>query len=112
MLPAIRSMLQKGIRNTNGKTARSVNLILGEISELDQAVLQAHWAQLIKDTPLEHAQTHIRLITAEVQCMACFSKYHPVNKKILCPQCGSFGAKILSGEEFGIESIETDYDLA
>jgi len=112
MLPAIRSIILKVIRDTNGKAVRSVNLVLGEISNLDQVTLQNHWTQLTRDTPLEHAQTHIHLITAEVQCMACFSKYHPVNKRILCPQCGSFGAKILSGEEFGVESIETDYGQA
>jgi Zn finger protein HypA/HybF involved in hydrogenase expression len=49
---------------------------------------------------------HFRLITAEVQCMACFQKYHPEGGEIHCPQCGSFGAKILSGEEFTLESID------
>jgi Zn finger protein HypA/HybF involved in hydrogenase expression len=59
-------------------------------------------------TPLEHAQIHFRLITAEAQCMACFKKYHPADGIIHCPNCGSFGAKILSGEEFYIEHIEMD----
>jgi Zn finger protein HypA/HybF involved in hydrogenase expression len=40
--------------------------------------------------------------------MACFQTYDPENGKILCPYCGSMGAKILSGEEFSIESIEMD----
>jgi Zn finger protein HypA/HybF involved in hydrogenase expression len=38
--------------------------------------------------------------------MACFQKYHPEGGEIHCPYCGSFGAKILSGEEFILESIE------
>jgi Zn finger protein HypA/HybF involved in hydrogenase expression len=40
--------------------------------------------------------------------MSCFKKYHPVNGVIHCQNCGSFGAKILSGEEFHVETIETD----
>ena len=27
-----------------------------------------------------------------------------------CPHCGSYGAKILAGEEFYLESIELDYE--
>ncbi|MGE5463865.1 MAG: hydrogenase maturation nickel metallochaperone HypA, partial [Syntrophothermus sp.] len=59
-------------------------------------------------TPAEHAQLYFRLKKAEVQCMACFGKYQPVDGKIHCPYCGSYGAKILSGEEFDLESIELD----
>lgn len=90
------------------KRVTALHIALGEISELDPTSLQAHWNELSKDTPAEHAQLHFRLILAEVQCMACFQKYHPLDKKITCPYCGSFGAKILTGEECHLESIETE----
>ena len=83
-------------------------IAVGEISEFDPISIQAHWNKLSKGTPLEHAQLHFRLISAEVQCMACFQKYHPLDKKILCPYCGSVGAKILTGEECYLESIGTE----
>jgi len=85
-----------------------VQIAIGEISELDQNIIRQCWDELCKDTLLEHAQLCFRLITGEAQCMACFKKYHPLNGKIHCPHCGSFGAKILSGEEFYVEHIETD----
>jgi hydrogenase nickel incorporation protein HypA/HybF len=87
-----------------------ITIVLGEFSETHQSLLEEQWRRLAKGTPLEHAQLHIRLIPAEVQCMACFSKYRPLDKKILCPHCGSFGAKILSGEECSLESIEAEHD--
>ncbi|MDX1379046.1 MAG: hydrogenase maturation nickel metallochaperone HypA [Anaerolineales bacterium] len=87
---------------------KSVHLVLGELVELDRDKIQTHWNKLSKDTPLEHAQLRFRLITAQAQCMACFKKYNPENGTIHCPHCGSFGAKILSGEEFHFEAIETD----
>jgi Zn finger protein HypA/HybF involved in hydrogenase expression len=93
---------------TAAKRIRNVTLALGEISELDQDLILKHWLQLSKDTPAEQAQLHFRLIQAEVQCMACFSKYYPVNRQIHCPYCGSYGAKVLSGEEFYLESFEAD----
>lgn len=88
------------------KRAAAIHIALGEISELDSASLQTHWTELSQGTSAEHAQLHFRLITAEVQCMACFQKYHPIDKKISCPYCGSVGAKILTGEECYVEYIE------
>jgi hydrogenase nickel incorporation protein HypA/HybF len=96
------------VHKSNAVRVRKVHLALGEISELDLPTIRHHWNELSKGTPLEHAQIHIRHIIAETQCMACFRKYHPENGSIHCPHCGSFGAKILSGEEFHFESIETD----
>jgi hydrogenase nickel incorporation protein HypA/HybF len=96
----------------SNQRVRSLQLVLGEIAELDPASIQKHWAELSQGTPAERAQLHFRFITAEVQCMACFQRYHLQNGKIHCPYCGSYGAKILSGEEFYLESIELDDEQA
>ena len=113
-LQAIQSALAKALTNARGskKQIKSLNFALGEISELDQALIQKHWTELSKDTPAEGAQLNFRSIEAEVQCMACFEKYYPAEGKIHCPYCGSYGARILSGEEFFLESIELDDEQA
>lgn len=103
-----RALFEKVIRQAGGARVRQVHIAVGEICELDQDAVREHWVELSKSTPLEHAEVHFRLITAEAQCMACFKKYHPADGEIHCPNCGSFGAKILSGEEFHVDSIETD----
>ena len=109
-LNATQSILVKALLNVRGTDRRikRVQLALGEISELTQDSIQKHWEELSKGTPAERAQLHFRSIKAEVQCMACFQKYHPLDGKIHCPYCGSYGAKVLSGEEFYLESIELD----
>ena len=99
--------LQKA-RQSNATRIQSLQLAMGEISELDQNAIRGHWRELSRGTLAEHAQLLFRLIQAEVQCMACFGKYHPQQGKIHCPYCGSYGAKILSGEEFYLESIELE----
>jgi len=103
-----KALFDKLIQHEGAAHIKYVQIAIGEISELDQNIIQTLWSELSKNTPLEHVQLRFRLITAEVQCMACFKKYHPVNGIIHCPHCGSFGAKILSGEEFHVENIETD----
>jgi hydrogenase nickel incorporation protein HypA/HybF len=108
-LDATQNLLRKSLLQVKGSTRiKSIYLVLGEAAELDQGLIQEHWRELSQGTPAEHAQLHFRLRKAEVQCMACFNKYQPLNGKIHCPYCGSYGAKILSGEEFDLESIELE----
>jgi len=92
----------------DARRIKNIYLVMGEISELDRNLILEHWRELSKQTPAEHAQLHFRLSQADVQCMACFNKYHPLDGRIHCPFCGSYGAKILSGEEFDLESIELE----
>ena len=103
-----KAIFDKVIKQAGATRVKQIRIAFGEICELDQDAVRKYWTELSKNTPLEHAGLHFRLITAEAQCMACFKKYHPINGQIHCPHCGSFGAKILSGEEFHVESIETD----
>jgi hydrogenase nickel incorporation protein HypA/HybF len=107
-LYAIQSVLAKALLNAreSNKRVRSLHLALGEISEIDQRAIQQQWEEMSKGTLAERASLHFRFIKAEVQCMACFEKYHPLDGNIHCPYCGSYGAKVLSGEEFFLESIE------
>jgi hydrogenase nickel incorporation protein HypA/HybF len=102
------AVFDKVIQQMGASRVKQVRIAFGEICELDQDAVRDCWIELSKNTPLEHAQLRFRLISAEAQCMACFKKYNPVNGTIHCPNCGSFGAKILSGEEFHVDSIETD----
>lgn len=107
---ATKALLERTLQKIKSPDTRvkAVFLGLGELTEFDPEAVRRHWAELSKGTLLERAQLHIRHIRAEAQCMSCFKKYLPVGGKIHCPNCGSFGAKILSGEEFHVEHIETD----
>jgi hydrogenase nickel incorporation protein HypA/HybF len=109
-LNAAQSILIKALAKARelNKRVKSIQLAMGEISELDRNSIRKHWEDLSRETTAERAQLYFRSIKAEVQCMACFSKYAPADGKIHCPYCGSYGAKILSGEEFFLESIELD----
>ena len=109
-LQQTQKVLKKSLSEADAKRIKNVHLVLGEISELDPNIIEQHWRELSKGTAAEHAQLHFRSIGAEVQCMACFNKYHPQNGEIHCPYCGSYGAKILSGEEFDLEAIELESD--
>lgn len=88
------------------RRAKRITIALGELVSLDESQLRLQWEELVKMTPLAKIDLSIHPIRAEHQCMACFERYHPAQKEPACPFCGSFGAKILSGEELFLESIE------
>ncbi len=82
----------------------TITIALGELHPLEEEQLRAQWHELTIGTPLADTTLVIRIIPAEQQCMVCFLKYRPQHKETACPQCGSVGAKILSGEELYLES--------
>jgi len=90
-----------------GGTVLRIHFVVGEMSELVPEKILEYWNDLSKETVLEPVELLFRFTEGEAQCMACFKTYTPRQGRIHCPHCGSFGAKILSGEEFYVEKIET-----
>lgn len=85
-----------------------VKIAVGELTQVTAEEIRGEWLALVNNSPLEKAALTIRLVRAEQQCMACFHKYHPLDREISCPQCGSAGAKIIAGEEFHLESTQEE----
>ncbi len=81
-------------------------IVVGELSGYGgYESVTVHLNRIRRGTIAEGATVHIRGIPAELQCMACFTKYHPNRPaETICPHCGSRGARILAGEEFSMEA--------
>ena len=108
---AVQNILQKAIQQANAKKAGHITrlqIAMGELVDYTSESIQSHFDELSRGTIAEGAKLEIRLVQAEVQCMACFTKYHPQGGQIVCPNCKSVGAKILTGEEFFLEFIQTE----
>jgi len=89
------------------RTVAIVHVHKGELTEPDEQNFRVTWSALSKDTPLEKSKLQIIIIPAQAQCMICRQTYSPHDKKIICPHCGSFGARILAGEELRLDHVET-----
>ena len=80
----------------------SVHIAVGELVAFDDEQINRQW----RESRLAQVALKIRRVSAVQQCMTCFEKYHPTQKEVACPHCGGRGAKVISGEEFFLESIE------
>jgi len=108
---ATRGILESALRQAAVKQAgriTDVYIVIGAISDYAEEPVIACWCELSQGTIAAGARVHFRKIEAELQCMACFTKYRPAGKTIQCPSCGSSGAKILAGEEFYMEALDID----
>lgn len=108
---ATQAILDKALQKAgeqNAKRITNLYLVVGEVSTYTDDSVQFYWDEISKGTIAEQAQLHFRRVPAELQCMACFTKYNPVEGEILCPNCGAIGAKILSGEEFYMEALDVE----
>ena len=88
-----------------------IYLVIGQLSSFVDDSIQFFWDMLAEDTIAVGANLHFRRIPAEVVCQDCWEK-NALGKNFTCPDCGSTEIKIVSGDEFYIESIEIDENEA
>lgn len=93
-------------RKRNASRITDIHIVIGELANFTEQTIVSSWEQISRETIAGDARLHFRRVPAELQCMACFTKYHPDTNGILCPVCGSVGAKVLHGEEFFMEALD------
>jgi hydrogenase nickel incorporation protein HypA/HybF len=85
-----------------------LNIVIGDLASMVDESIQFYWEIIAKGTIAEQAKLHFRRVPAELQCNTCSLKYQPTDKELICPHCLGIGAKIISGEEFFLESIDVE----
>ena len=77
-IESVRSIMRKAlaqIKDTGTVHVGQIRFAVGEIVEVHQEAIRAHWLELSKGTPAEGAQLHFHMITADVQCMSCHAPH-------------------------------------
>jgi len=110
-LPVTQSLLEIALRRAHESNATRItdlHIVMGELATMLDDSIQFYWDIISEGTIAQGAILHFRRVPAELQCMACFEKYHPGDRELVCPKCGSVGAKIIAGEEFSLEAIDIE----
>ncbi|MGD8633863.1 MAG: hydrogenase maturation nickel metallochaperone HypA [Anaerolineales bacterium] len=87
-----------------------INLVLGDLSSIVDDSVQFYWDMLAEGTLAEGAVLHFERIRTEMECLECLARYQPQAGDLSCPECQSRKVKVVSGDEFFIDSIEVDLD--
>jgi hydrogenase nickel incorporation protein HypA/HybF len=105
------SILEIATRHAEAAGAQRVtiiNLIIGRLSSVVDDSVQFYWDIISQNTICAGSVLHFERTPARMKCMDCDCEYSFENDLIPCPQCGSFLSRVISGEEFRMDSIEVE----
>ena len=86
----------------------NIHLVIGSLSSIVDDSVSFYWNLISEDTICQNAQLHFKRIPAQLECIECGNAYSIENGLSPCPNCGSAKVKVISGEEFYLDSIEIE----
>ena len=89
----------------------SIQLRVGEMSDLEDEWMQKYFDQLSEDTIAKGAKLKIEKIPVVMECDECahsFSVNIREMKEILCPECSSKECTLTSGREYYVKNMEVE----
>jgi hydrogenase nickel incorporation protein HypA/HybF len=88
------------------KKVTDIYLVIGHLSSIVDDSVQFYWDIISKETICEDATLHFKREPAILVCLECQQEYTLEDELMPCPNCGSAKIRVLSGDEFNLESIE------
>lgn len=90
------------------KKVSSLNLLIGELSGIVDDSVQFYWDIISADTICSQAVLNIERRSAKFKCQTCQNEYEMEGELSPCPLCGSVNIRVISGDEFLLQSIEIE----
>lgn len=85
-----------------------VNITIGQLSSIVDDSVQFYWDIITENTLCEGSKLNFNRIPARFLCAACNFEYGLSSESAVCPKCESILNKVISGEEFYVDSIEIE----
>lgn len=88
----------------------NIYLVLGDLASIVDDSVAFYWDMISADTMAQGAKLHFQRIRTEMECLDCQTHYEPSEGDLGCPECHGRNVKVVSGEEFFIDSIEVEFE--
>ena len=88
-LPITQSLLEIALRHAKESDATRItdlHIVMGELATMVDDSIQFYWDMIAEGTIAQGATLHFRRVPAELQCMACFTKYNPKENGTRLPE--------------------------
>ncbi len=83
-----------------------VVLEVGKLSGAEPLLLKEAFEILKEKTEFKNTELVIDIVEPEVICINCKNKFSPTLFPFECPECKSFGGKIIKGDKIFVKSLE------
>jgi hydrogenase nickel incorporation protein HypA/HybF len=110
-LAVTESLLEIALRHAGQQNARRITdlyLVIGQWSSIVDDSIQFYWDIISDGTIAKGATLHFRRVPVVLTCQDCGKEYQPASEEFACPQCGGTHARVKTGEEFYLDSMEVD----
>jgi hydrogenase nickel incorporation protein HypA/HybF len=82
-----------------------IYIVIGRLASIVDDSVQFYWDIIAQDSICAGAELHFRRVPACMRCLDCQQEYTFDGDLVPCPACGSQSARVISGDEFHLESI-------
>lgn len=99
----------KAAQEAGGGKVRTIRVQVGALTCVDGESLRFAFGVLSQGTGMAGAALEIEAVPVTVQCGQCGSAGPPDDPLVhVCPRCGAPGAKLLTGRDITVRSIDLD----
>lgn len=110
-LAVSQSILEIAVKYAQQAQASRVSdlyLVIGRLSSIVDDLVQFYWEILTEDTLCAGSKLHFKRVPAQMICLNCGKEYLLDRALEPCPDCGSAKVKVVSGDQFFLDSIEIE----
>ena len=98
----------KHAEQANAARVTDIQITIGQLASVVDDSVQFYWDMVSEDTICSGAKLHFKRLPAEFFCTDCKTTFKMDQQLAPCPNCGSIRVRIVTGEEFFLESIEIE----
>jgi hydrogenase nickel incorporation protein HypA/HybF len=112
-LAVTESILEIAVRYAQTAQARRVTdlyLVIGRLSSIVDDSVQFYWEMVCEGTLCAGSTLHFQRVPAQLRCLECETDYTLDGQLAPCPACESARVRVISGDQFFLDSIEIEKD--
>lgn len=108
MTESLVDMVLREAKKHQANKITGVNLVIGELSGIEEECVKFYFDILTEDTPAYKAKLNVKFEKALFKCPSCGHTFERKNFTFSCPRCGNPGILSEQGRGLYIESIEVE----
>lgn len=83
----------------------AIEMTVGGLSGIDDDAFSYSLRMVLERTPFAGVRVEIHRVDPAARCDDCGETFRPASLYTPCPRCGSYAARLVSGQEFRLSSL-------
>jgi len=103
---SIFNIAMKHAKEAQASRVTDLYVVIGRLSSIVDDSVQFYWDMITEDTLCAGSLLHFQRVPAQLLCFDCSKEFTLDSELAPCPSCGSAKIKVISGDQFYLDSIE------